>query len=843
MNTLRTVFWMAFRDLRAQPLGFRLYALALALGMGGMMAVASFRTSLATSMDLQARSLLGADLAVRARRAFTDGAERYLGRIAAERADELSFRTMAQFPSREATRFMQVRALEGAFPFYGTLDTEPVDAARRFQDGPFALVEGNALTQIGAEVGDPVRVGRREFVIVGRLLRAPGESPSEAFIAPRIYIPLKYVAETGLLQPGSVVSYRRYFRLADSASAAGWAERIKQDLPGDRLEVETVDTRKRALLGNVDQFSRYLGLLGFAGLLMGCIGVAGAMHSYVARRIPMVAMLRCLGASRAFCAALFLLQVLALALVGVLCGAAGAAAVLPLVAGALKSFIAAEVMVALTPAALLAGAGAGLVFSVGFAALPLLAVWRVTPAQALSSFVGQTRAWRDPLRWGLCAMLVAAVFGFSIQQAGSWPRGAGLAAGFLAAFSLLLALAWVLRGLARRIAAWIPWLPVRHGVAGLYRPGNQTATLLAAIGLGAFLLTVLHIAETSLRAQLSVYRAPDQPSLVLVDVQPDQREVAAETVRTLGHPVLNEVPIVTMRIDSLKGRPVAELAGDPDHPVPEWALRREYRSTYRADLFPTERVLRGEWTSRWAGGGEPVPISMEESIARTLHLELNDLVVWDVQGVPVPTRIASIREVDWRSMKPNFYVVFPEGAIDDAPCTYALFTQAADAVASSALQRAVADRFFNVSVIDLGLVLSSVNTILGRIADAVRGAAWFALVAGLLVVAGAVRSQREQRVRERVLMRTLGASRAHLMAVALVEHAALGLLGSLAGLLLGVAAGLAVAVWVLKTDPVIAWRLLVGGAVCMTALTATLGLSGSAALRVAPLDQLRRLEV
>ncbi len=848
MTRLRNIGWLAWRDMRAQPMGFRLYALALGLGIGAMVAVASFRDSMADALDRQARALLGADLSVRARRAFSEEAQSFLARVPGEQADESQFRTMAWFPETEQARFVQVRAIEPAYPFYGALDTDPPAAATRFHEDAYALVEQNALIQAGAQVGSRIRLGAREFIVAGTLLRAPGESPSEAFIAPRVYIPLRFVEETGLAQPGSMVSHRRYFRLPEGEPADDWQGRIKRRLAGERLEVETAEGRKRSLLGAVDPLARYLGLVGFVGLLLGCVGVAGAVHLYVTRRLPMVAMLRCIGAPRGFCEGVFLAQVLALALAGAAVGGALAAAALPAVSAWMSGFLAAEVDASLNARALALGLGAGLLFSAGFAALPLLAVRKIAPARAMSRFSDERESvWRDPARLATAALLAAAVVGFAALQAGNVRHGMGLGGGLAAVFAALVLLARGLRAAARALAARLPWLPARHAVAGLYRPDNQTAMMLSAIGLGACLLAALHVAERSVRGTLTVYREPDQPTLVLIDVQPDQRAEMADTASRAGFPPLNETPIITMRLDALAGRDVAEVMRDPAKPVPEWALRREYRGTYRAAMFPTERLLAGAWIPRWNSSEHPAgaaaPISIERSIAQTLGVGLDDELVWDVQGVPLRTRIASIREVDWRSMKPNFYVVFPEGLLEAAPQTWALFARAPDAGSAAVLQRAVAERFPNVSVIDLALVLSSVNTVLGKLGDAVRGIAWFALAAGVLVVAGAVRANREQREREWVLMRTLGAPARHLIAVSVIEHALLGLLGGLAGVGLGAVSGGLVARQLLKIDPDYGAFALVSGVAALALLTALLGLFAARPGHAPPLERLRRLEV
>jgi putative ABC transport system permease protein len=848
MNPLGAIIRLAWRDMRAQPTGFRLYASALGLGIGAMVAVASFRDSMANALDVQTRALLGSDLTVRARRAFSEEARSFFDRVPGEHADEIQFRTMAWFPASEKARFVQVRAIEAAYPFYGRLDADPPEAAARVHEGAFALVEENALIQAGADIGARIRLGAREFIVAGKLLRAPGESPSEAFIAPRVYIPLRFVEETGLLQPGSIVSHRRYFRLPEGASAEEWQERIRQRLAGERLEIETAETRKRSLLGAVDPLARYLGLVGFVGLLLGCVGVAGAAHLYVTRRLPVVAMLRCIGAPRGFCEWVFLAQALALAAAGAGIGAGIAAGALPAVSAWMSGFLAAEVEATLNPRAVALGVAAGLLFGAGFAALPLVAVRKISPAQAMSRFSNERGAsWRDPARLAVGAVLLASVTGFAAAQSGDLTHGAALAGGLIAVFAALSLISHGLRAAARRIAARLPWLPARHGVAGLYRPDNQTGVMLSALGLGACLLATLHVAERSLRGALTVYREPDQPTIVLIDVQSDQRAAVSEAMAREGFPPINETPIVALRLDALAGRGVDEILRDPARPVPEWALRREYRGTYRAAMFPTEKLLAGAWLPRWGSSAGSqhgaVPISLERSIAQTLGLGLDDEIVWDVQGAPLRTRVASVREVDWRSMKPNFYVVFPEGPLDAAPQSWALFARASDAGGAAALQRIVAERFPNVSAIDLALVLSSVNTVLERLADAARGIAWFALAAGALVVAGAVRANREQREREWALMRTLGASARHLVAVSVVEHALLGLLGGLAGVGLGAVAGGLIAREILKIDPDFSALALGSGVLALALMTALLGFVAARPRSATPLERLRRLEV
>lgn len=844
MNLLRFILHLAARDLRAQPEGFRLYVLALALGVGAMVAVTSFRDGLARAVDEQARQLLGADLAIRSRRPLSDSAGQRLARVPGEAAREVTFRTMVYFPDHGQTRFVQVRALDGAYPFYGRFDTDPAEATTAFPDGRYALVEENVLIQAGAKPGDRVNVGQQSFTIIGHLRRAPGESPAEAFIAPRLYIPRRYVEETGLLQPGAVATHRAYFKLPETVDAEALAASLRRELAEDRVEVETAESRKNNVINSAGRLSRYLGLVGFAALLLGCAGTAGAVQVYVRRRLDAVAVLRCLGAPGWTGLLVVLVQVLVLALAGVAAGVLLAAGAQWALAGLLRQVLPVTVPIGLSGPALVQGTLAGVLATLSFAALPLLALRRVPPMRALGPRAAQDPGRRDPAVWVVRAAVALLVTAYACLQTGNVVQGAGLALGFGAAAAGLAALAAGLRRLARQVVRRLGHPAWRQGVASLYRPGHQTNLLIATLGLGVFLVAIVQIGERALLHKLSVYRSPDQSTLVLIDVQPDQAEAVTRLVDEAGLPVQHLTPIVTMRITALNGRRVGELINDPASGVPSWIVQREYRSTYRDHLAAWEELAAGRWTERWNGPpGEPIPISIEDDMRGHLGLQVGDRITWDVQGLPLETRVASVRRADWQSMKPNFYVVFPTGVLEQAPQTRALFTRATDAAASARLQRAVAEQFPNVSAIDMALILATVNEVLGSIATAVRYLALFAVGAGFLVLAGALRAHRFTRWRELVLLRTLGASRRHLLTVGVAEYAVLGGLAGLGGVLLALLAGWPLCRYLLNTplvwDPLPLLSLMAG----CTLVTVILGLLNARhPLRQAPLDVLRRAE-
>ena len=285
---------------------------------------------------------------------------------------------------------------------------------------------------------------------------------------------------------------------------------------------------------------------------------------------------------------------------------------------------------------------------------------------------------------------------------------------------------------------------------------------------------------------------------VLFDIQPDQKEGVAKLVRSLGRPVLDEAPIVTMRLSSIKGRSVESLLADRESTLPAWSLRREYRSTYTDHLRDAEKITAGQWIGQVANNTAVVPISVETGIARELRVKLGDEIVFDVQGVPVRTRVASLREVNWRRPQPNFFMLFPRGVLEQAPSMNVLVTRVDSSAQSALLQREVVKAFPNVSVIDLTLILQTVDAVVGKVSFVIRFMALFTVATGILVMAGALVSSHFQRVRESILLRTLGASRAQIWRILAVEYLALGLLAAATGILLALAAVWALAAFVFQ---------------------------------------------
>jgi putative ABC transport system permease protein len=855
---------MAWRDSRASRQRLALFSSSVVLGIAALVAIGSFTVNLKDAIDLQAKGLLGADLIVTSRAAPDADLKTYLDALGGEQSATTEFSSMLVFPTAaNATRLVQVRAVEKNFPFFGDFETSPADAPARLRAGEAVVIlEETLLNQFNVKPGDSVKLGKATFIVAAALKKVPGESSAIATFAPRAFIPMSRLESTELGNKENLAVHRVLLKLPAGRDPDVIDREIRDKFRGRRVSAATVAERKRDLGQVLTNIEGFLNLVGFIALFLGAIGVASAIHVYVRQKITTVAVLRCLGASAGQSFAVYLVQGFALGIFGaVLGGALGVALQLSLPA-MLKGMLPFQVDFFIAWAEVGRGMAAGLVISLLFTLLPLLAVRRVSPLVALrSAFAERVGGVGDPWRILIVALIVVAVTGFAYTQTHNWRIGLGFTGMLAVGFGVLAGLAAGVAWAARR---WVPRaLPyvVRQGVANLHRPNNRTVLLLLSLGLGTFLILTLYLTRTTLLREIDAVGGGSRPNLLFFDIQDDQIEAFDKLAVAQGAPVLQQAPIVTMKIAALKGRTVQEitrprvsaapdlsLSDDPNPPPPGSGTRRgagggrlgrggepggrmangmlgrEYRSTYRGKLSGTERVVAGKFDGQVSAGVAVVPISVEESFLKSLQLELGDEIEWDVQGVPVRTKVTSVRAVEWRRLDSNFFVVFPEGAIEGAPKTFVAALRTATPADSARVQREVVGAFPNVSAIDLALVMETLDSIFSKVAFVIQFMALFTVATGIIVLAGAVLSGRYQRVRETVLLRTLGATRRQLVQIQMVEYAILGVLAAVVGGGLAIAGNALLAKYVFHLTPSAPPLLVLGAVAIASSVTLITGL-------------------
>jgi putative ABC transport system permease protein len=817
---------MALRDARRRIKPMLLAMSCVVLGVAAIVASFSFRDNLQNSVRSRAKSLLGADLVIQSREPFSAEAEDLLKSIGGEQSRQIGFSSMAFFPESGRSRLVEVRAIRGNFPYYGALETDPMSARQEFQSGANAFVDETVMLQFNAGVGDRLRIGDQDFRVAGKLLKIPGESLAFSLLNPRVYVPLAHFDQSQLIQKGSLVRYRVFFKLPQEVDPDQLAQRLGPELTRLRLEADTVSRRMAAISRFTDNLSRYLQLAVFIAVLLAGVGVASAVHVYVKEKTASVAVLRCIGATPLETVYVYLVQAVLIALAGSVLGAllgAGLQTLLPFI---LKDFLPVDAVISHSLNGILAGVVTGLGTTLLFALIPIVSLRHISPLFALRASYETGGRSRDPVLWGIFLIILLAIFAFALATTRNWLHGLSFTAAVLAAFGLL---AFISRNFSMLLKKFMPHFlpfPWRQGLASLHRPNNQTTVVMLSIGLGAFLLITLYSVRSMLVSQVAERGGRGDANLVLFDVQKDQRGDVAALLRSFNVASYEEVPIVTMRLTAIKGRGVEEIRADTNSKIPGWALRREYRSTYRSQLAGTEKIVEGIWHAKISADTQPIPISLEKGIAENLQVNLGDELQFELQGVSLPTRVASIREVDWQRVQPNFFAVFPEGVLESAPQFYAVVTRAESSQLSASLQRAVVERFPNVSMIDLTLVLNTLDSILSRISSAIRFVAMFTILTGLAVLISAVLSSRAQRLKESILMKTLGAPRRQIVTAIVAEYLFLGAISCVTAVFLATMAAWGLSFYFLGTVASISWTPVVAIVAIVTGATVLAGVIG-----------------
>jgi putative ABC transport system permease protein len=837
---------LAWRESRTARRRLLLYMSSISLGVAALVAIDSFAGNVTRSIRSQSKALLGGDLAFSSRQAFPAPIDSLLDSLDVSGtpvARVVSFASMAVVPRTERTRLAQVRAVTDDYPFYGTVVTRPAGQWQSLRTGRNVLVDPSLMLALDAQVGDTLTLGRGRFRITGVLESVPGDPGIASAIAPRVFVAEAHVPETQLLVFGSRAEYEAVARLPEGASAEDFIEPMRQRFRDQRVRVRTVTENELDLTDAIGDLGEFLGLVGLVALLLGGIGVASGVHAFVLRKIDTVAVLRCLGATSGQVLVIYSAQAALMGLAGAAAGAALGVGIQLLLPLALEGMLPVDVAVRLEPTAILLGLGVGLWVALVFALRPLLALRTISPLQALRRTADPSALrmrWRDWPRLAVDLVIAATVVGVAIARTGSLERGLGTSA----LVAGVLALLWLSASLLGRVARGVlrtrwPYV-VRQGVANLSRPANQTRAVVLSLGFGAFLVTTLFLVQHNLLAKFDLTADAARANVIFFDVQQDQIGTLDSLVRGAGATVVQRTPIVTMRIAAINGVKSDTLLKDTTRAG--WALRREYRSTYRAEIVPTERVLTGRWIGQGgAPAGDTIPeVSLEQELAGDLGVQLGDVITWDVQGVPVATRLTSTREVNWARFEPNFFAVLEPRAVENAPAQFVLLAAAEGTELTARVQQAAVRALPNVASIDLSLVRRTIGQIVDKVTVAVRFLAVFSLAMAVPVLFSAVAATQRARLREGVLLKTLGATRRQIRQVLLSEYVLLGILGSLTGMVLAFGGAWAAMRWVFDSPFVAAPGPALLIAAAMVVLATAIGLLGGRdVLSETPMEALR----
>jgi len=784
---------MAWRDGKASFGKLLLFVFSITLGVAAVVSVYSFSGILKKNIASQSKSLLGADYLIESDKPVNDKVRAIIDSLGGADAKEINFLSMAAFPGSNGTKLLEVRGVEGGFPFYGELETIPKSAAKDFvQSG--ALVDATTMLQLDLKVGDSIKLGAITLPIAGSLENVPGSTSVFGAIAPPVLIPFIYIDATGLVQTGSRIEYKFYFKANENEDLVLLNDQLAPVLDAEEADLDTHISEARRLGRRYENFGKFLNLVGFIALLLGCVGIASGMGIYVQMKLRSIAVLKCLGASKRQSYLIFFIQIAAMGIVGGLLGTTVGYLLQQLFPVLLGDLLPVDVDISMSYQSMVLGVALGLVMSILFALYPLMKTLYVSPLQALR-VVGDTRSRPKRATMAVGLGIVLFVLCFSYWLLGNFERSLAFVGGLLAVFLVLTAVARAFMALLKKFFpdSW-GFIP-RQSLKNLFRPQNQTLVLVLSIGIGTFLISTLYFTKDLLLEKASIEDSANSANMILMDVQSNQVSAISKTITDSGLPVIDQIPIVTMRVEKLNGKHVEEIRKDTTSQVGRWILNHEFRVTYRDTLIGSEKIIEGSWRGT-ASSNSDIPISVSSDFARMAGVSVGDPVAFNVQGRIMDTRVQSIREVDWSRLQPNFSVVFPKGVLENAPQFGVITTRTKTDVGSAKLQQQLVKQFPNVSILDLKRILSLLEEILGKISWVINFMAFFSIFVGIAVLMGAIYSSKHQRVKQGALLRTLGAKGHQILKLIAIEYAILGFLGAFMGVVLAVF-GSSLLAWVL----------------------------------------------
>ncbi len=835
------IFWLntfrlAWRELRHGFRGFGVFLLCLFLGVFAVAAINSFSEASRAGLQADARALLGGDIELRLTQRPVPGPQRAVLLEQGRFSEIAELRTMAR-SGKDTNLLVELKAVDRGYPLVGSIGTPdlPVSSALTKVDGVFgALVEPALLERMGLQLGDRLRVGQIEMEIRGRLTREPDRGFNGFTLGPRVLISQDALTATGLVIPGSLISYSYRIVLPAGTSPKATVETLNSRFPEAGWRARTFDNAAPRVKRALDRLADELTLVALCALLTGGLGVASAVRGYLAGRRTTLATFKCLGASSGLIFATCLVQLLLLATLGIGAGLVAGGAVPWVVSVLFGELLPTPLIPALYPRPLLLAASFGWLVVLTFS---LVEVGRARHTPGALLFRGEVEPGQvkiDRLVWVGLLLTSAALIGLTLLTSEDRRIAGWFILGVLGCMGLFRLLALALMTLVRRLPR--PTRPsLRLALSNLHRPGSSAPAAIFALGLGLTALVVVTQVEQNLVDQVSRTLPEEAPAFFAMGLQPNQLQPFIETIRAADPDArIDRNPSLRGRIVRIAGQKVSERKIPPEV---QWAVRGDRFVSYSKALKPDDVLVAGKpWPDDYRG--EPL-ISLTADLGKGFGVQIGDTLTVNILGRDVTGRIANLRQVDWSNMELNYAILFSPGLLEKAPQIY-LASAYLDPAVDVRVTAELAEKFPNVSLVNVRQVLENVVQLMDRIGLAFRAIALVAVLSGLLVLAGTVAADRRRRLYEAVLFKVCGATRGTVMATYLQELLMIGVAAGLAALLLGSLSAWLMIDKLMKLDflwsPWLAVATLAAGLI----VPLTLGLVGTAsALREKPMPYLR----
>jgi putative ABC transport system permease protein len=809
---------LARRELRGGTRGFRIFIACLALGVAAIAAVGSTRAMLEESISTDSREILGGDLLIDIVHRPATPDERSAMDESGIVAASAEMRAMARAENARATRtLVELKTVEDTYPLYGALETAPALPRAALLDQSNGLWGAAAapelLTRLGISVGDVLQIGDARFEVRAAIRQEPDRVGGSGLfsLGPRVLISAAALPDTALVQPGSLIHYNYRVRLPANVPAGDFIETLNTDFPDAGWRIRTLNESSPQLTRLIGRVTLFLSFVGLTALLVGGVGVANAVRAWLEGKTGSIATLKCIGAPRALVFRVYLLQVLALAMLGITAGLVGGAALPMVAADLLARVVPIRIATGLFPEPLAIAALFGLLTALTFSVWSIARAGDVPAGSLFRTLVDPSRGWPRLPYILFTAVLAAALAALAILTASDAWFASWFVAGSIGAMIAFRLAAFGIARFAARLTG-IRHPAMRLALAGLHRPGAPTASVVLSLGLGLSMLVTVATIEGNLSQQIAEELPADAPAFFFVDIQPDQIAPFGTIIGDIpGVTRSEQVPMLRGRITAIDGVRAADATVAPDA---RWVLRGDRGITWASAAPAHNKIMTGEW---WPADytGEML-VSLDHRIALGLGLTIGETITVNILGREFTATIANTRQINWQRLSINFVMVFSPGVLESAPRMHIAVVHA-DEATEDRLERAVTDRFANVTSIRVRGALETVGALISNVGTAVRLTALITILAGTLVLSGAIAAGHRRRIYDRVVLKVLGATRRDIVTAYMLEYGLLGLVTAIIAAIVGSVTGWAVVTWMLS----ITWRL-EPGAILVTTVIATL---------------------
>ena len=830
---------------------FVFFVICIAIGVGAVMTIKTFSNVLDDAIRGESKGLLAADIAIQSSWAQSAEDMAFQKRILPPETDFLflkELQAMARYSlaGGGASQLVELKAVPlvaPLYPLYGTFRSEPGRPLADLLAGGGAVVDPAFLVKAGLKLGDTFSLGAAEVRVRGTVVKEPDRISRAFSIGPRVFVSRETLATTGLIRPGSRVKHRTLIRLPEGAIELEKAlALLERGLTDKAVNLRNYKDMESSLTDSIERMGQYLGAVGVIALLMGGIGVAMIIRTFMAGKLDTLAILNCLGARPGTLFKVYLCQCLFLGLIGSVLGVALGYGLQFLLPGKLAGLLTVTVEPGFHARAALESLFLGMATTLLFCLWPLTRAVKTRPLRLFRrNFEEEELTSGSRLeQWVMGLLILAGISLMVLWQAGSLRRGA-LFLGAVAASALILRAASALMLALLRKMPPPNSMTRRYGLANLYRPNSQAAAIITCLGMGIMLVLTVRLVQVDTVAMLKANTEIRPPNYFFIDIQPDQADrftrTLNETVPGAEHTL---TPLVRSRLYSAGDRLASKWVFENPREE-EWFIRRDFVLTYMAGPPPKDNTLiRGAW---WSEAEAATPqVSLEEDAARRLGLDIGSQITMDIQGVRITAPVTSIRKVDWRNMRTNFYMIFSPGALEGAPITF-VATVHVPTERELALQNAVARALPNVTALSTRDIVDTVENVVGNLTTLVDFMSAFAIGAGLFILSGSVASTKFRRLKESAVLKVLGARPRTVASVLGVEYLTLGLVAGATGIALSLALSWAVMKYLIKSP----WHIYPSAlaatlvlTLLFTALTGTL--ASLDVLKNKPLKTLRELD-